>query len=89
MTQVPGTVLVRSDRNSPLGSGSPTMPTSDRSKQPTSSVGPYRFFTHQAQPRVPFALELQDHVDQVLEHARAGDRPVLGHVPDQEGADAA
>ena len=40
VTQVPGTSVVRPDRNSPLGSASPTMPTSDRSKQPTSSVGP-------------------------------------------------
>ena len=40
VTQVPATSVVRPDRKSPLGSASPTMPMSDRSKQPTSSVGP-------------------------------------------------
>ena len=40
VTQVPATLRSRLERNSPLGSASPTMPTSDRSKQPTSSVGP-------------------------------------------------
>ena len=38
---------------------------------------------------VAIALELQDAVDEVLQHARAGDGAVLGHVPDQEGGDAA
>ena len=45
VTHVPGTGTLRWDRNSPLGSGSPISPYSPRSKQPTSSVGPYRFFT--------------------------------------------
>ena len=40
VTQVPATLTSRLERNSPLGSASPTMPTSERSKQPTSSVGP-------------------------------------------------
>ena len=35
---------LRSDRNSPDGSLSPTMPSSRISKQPTSSAAPYRFF---------------------------------------------
>ena len=45
VTHVPGTAWSRVDRNSPLGSARPVMPSSDRSKQPTSSVGPKRFFT--------------------------------------------
>ena len=40
VTQVPATLRSRWERNSPLGSANPTIPTSDRSKQPTSSVGP-------------------------------------------------
>ena len=40
VAQVPGTWERSEDRNSPLGSSSPTMPRSPRSKQPTSSVGP-------------------------------------------------
>ena len=40
VTQVPGTASRRWDRNSPLGSASPSMPSSERSKQPTSSAGP-------------------------------------------------
>ena len=37
---------------------------------------------------VAVAFELQDAVDEMLEHARAGDRAVLGHVPDEDGRDA-
>ena len=37
---------------------------------------------------VLLALEVQHGVDQVLEHARAGQRPFLGDVPDEEGGDA-
>ena len=44
---------------------------------------------HHAQPRVPLALELQDDVDEVLEHARAGDGAVLGDVADEDRGDAA
>ena len=40
VTQVPGTPAPRWERKSPLGSLSPTIPVSDSSKQPTSSVGP-------------------------------------------------
>ena len=35
------------------------------------------------------ALEIEDGVDHVLEHARARDRPILGDVADQEHGDAA
>ena len=37
---------------------------------------------------VSLALEVEHGVDEVLEHARAGQRPFLGDVPDQEGGDA-
>ena len=45
VTQVPGTGSASCDRNSPLGSGRPISPNSPSSKQPISSVGPYRFFS--------------------------------------------
>ena len=67
------------------------IPASDRSKQPTSSVGPVPVLhgADQAEPGVPVALELADHVDQVLQHPRPGDRAVLGDVPDQQGGHSA
>ena len=30
------------------------------------------------------AFEIQHGIDDVLEHARPGDRALLGHVPDQD-----
>ena len=44
---------------------------------------------HHPQRGVLVALEVQHHVDQVLEHPRAGDLAVLGDVADQHGRDAA
>jgi hypothetical protein len=38
---------------------------------------------------VAVALEVQDDVDDVLEHARAGDRAVLGDVADDDRGDVA
>ena len=37
---------------------------------------------------VAVALELEHAVDEVLEHARAGDGAVLGHVADEDRGDA-
>ena len=37
---------------------------------------------------VAVALELEHAVDEVLEHARPGDRPVLRHVADEEHGNA-
>ena len=44
--------------------------------------------SHEPQAGVPVALELDHDVDEVLEHARAGDRAVLGDVADEEHRDA-
>ena len=44
---------------------------------------------HQAEPRVPVALEVQDDVDEVLQQPRPGDRAVLGDVADQQRGHAA
>ncbi len=40
--------------------------------------------TDQAKARVRIALEVEDGVDDVLEHARARDRALLRHVADEE-----
>ena len=42
-----------------------------------------------AEAGVAVALEVEDDVDEVLEHARAGDRAVLGHVADEHRGDVA
>jgi hypothetical protein len=39
---------------------------------------------HQAERGVRVALEVKHRIDDVLEHARAGDRALLGDVADQE-----
>ena len=86
VTQVPLTGVPLRDRNSPLGSATSAMPSPVISKQPTSSVGPKRFFVraHEAQRGLPVALEAADDVDQVLEHPGAGDRAVFGDVADEQ-----
>ncbi len=45
VTAVPATPVSRWVRNRPEGSGTPMMPSSRSSKQPTSSAAPNRFFT--------------------------------------------
>ena len=85
------TSVVRPDRNRPLGSVSPTMPMSDRSKQPTSSVGPYRFLT----ARTRRSRECRSPSNCTTTSTRCsstrgpGDRAVLGDVPDEQHRDAA
>ena len=32
----------------------------------------------------PITLEVEDRIDHVLEHTRAGERALLGHMPDEE-----
>ena len=66
------------------------MPSPESSKQPTSSTGPKRFLTARTirSRGAALALELQHHVDEVLEHPRAGDAAVLGDVADHHRRDA-
>ena len=73
------------------GSGTPTRPAPVISKTPSSFVEPKRFFdgAQHAMRAVAVALELEDAVDEMLEHARAGDRAVLRHVADEDRRDAA
>ena len=89
VAQVPGTAAARPDRNSPDGSVSPTMP-SLHHLEAADLVGraePVLHAADQPQRRVPVALEVQHHVDQVLEHPRPGDAAVLGDVADQHAGD--
>ncbi len=44
---------------------------------------------HQTKARMGIALEIQHRVDDVLEHARSGQRAFLGHVSDQYHRDVA
>ena len=90
-TQVPGTGWLWCSTNRPVGSVTAVMPPADRSKQPTSSTGPKRFFIARTirKPGVAVALEVEHHVDEVLEDPRAGDRAVLGHVADDHRGDVA
>src|SRR5450759_3689225 len=52
VTHVPATGSGRRDKNNPDGSGRPRMPASLISKQPISSVAPYRFLTARTNRRV-------------------------------------
>ena len=73
------------------GSGTPTRPVPVISKT-RELVGRAEAVLGGAQDAmlvVAVALELQHAVDEVLEHARACDRPVLGHVADEDRRDAA
>ena len=90
VTHVPGTAWSRRDRNRPLGSAQPD--DADVGQvEAADLVGRAEAVldrTHEAQPRVPVALELDDDVDEVLEDPGPGDRAVLGHVADEEHGDA-
>ncbi len=44
---------------------------------------------HEPEARMRVALEVEDGVDDVLEHPRAGDRAFLGHVADEDDDDVA
>ena len=80
----------RSARNSALGSATGCSPSARISMSPSSSVEPNRCFSarEHAQRVVAVAFERQDGVDDVLEHARAGQRAVLGDVADEQRRDA-
>src|SRR3712207_8160134 len=51
----------------------------------TAAAEIYSLSLHDALP----IFEVQHHVDEVLQHARAGHLPVLGHVTPAHGRDAA
>ena len=55
VTQVPSTGVSASDRNNPEGSATSATPSPLISKQPTSSVGPNRFFTARSMRRAVWA----------------------------------
>ncbi len=90
-TQVPGTWLVVvldeqagrvGDRDDALGAEVEAADLVDRAEA----------VLHRAdhpEAGVAVALEVQHHVDEVLEHPRAGDRAVLGDVADEDGGDVA
>jgi hypothetical protein len=61
------------------------------SSTPTSSVEPDRFFVgaHHAVGAPVLAVERHDAVDEVLQQARPGERPVLGDLPNQDHCHAA
>ena len=91
VTAVPGTSVSPRLRNSPDGSGTPSMPSSTQ-LEAADLVGraePVLDAAQQPQRRVPVALELQHDVDQVLQHPRPGHRAVLGDVADQHHRQAA
>ena len=76
--------------NSSDGSGTPTRPACGHLED-SELVRRPEAVLHRAQDAmrvVPVALELEHAVDEVLEHARARDGAVLGHVPDEDGRDA-
>ncbi len=69
----------------------PLSPLSVIANTPISLTAPKRFLMarHQAEAAVRVALEVQHRVHDVLQHARAGNRPFLGHVAHQHGGAAA
>ena len=76
--------------NSSEGSGTPTRPAAGHLED-AELVRRAEAVLRGAQDAVgavAVALELEDAVDEVLEHARAGDRAVLRHVADEEDGDA-
>lgn len=58
---------------------------------PSSFAAPKRFFDRANQPksRVRIAFEVEDRIDDVFEHAWAGDGALLRHVADEDHHDAA
>ena len=92
----------RTRRPSPAARSSARPKSSDGSATPTRPVAGHledaelvrraEAVLHRAQDAVravAVALELEHAVDEVLEHARPGDRAVLRHVADEEDRDAA
>ena len=90
-TQVPGTSAGWCSTNSPVGSVTALMPSEDRSKQPTSSTGPKRFFI----ARTIRKRELRSPSKCSTTSTRCSSTrgpaidAVLGDVADQHGGDVA
>ncbi len=80
----------RSARKSELGSATDRRPSPVISIRPSSSVGPKRCLSarEHAERVMTVAFEREHGVDDVLQRARAGQRPVLGDVADQQRRDA-
>ena len=76
----------RWDRKSCEGLSTSASPFSFISKMPTSLVEPKRFFTAPQQPvgAEGLALEVEDGIHDMLQHARPGDGAVLGDVAGDE-----
>ena len=74
----------RSARNMTDGSGTTSSPPSAIAISPSSPVAPNRCLVARSvrSGEVAFALEREDGVDDVLEHAGAGERALLGDVTD-------
>ena len=90
-TQVPGTRPVWCSTNSPVGSVTAAMPVGAE-VEAADLVDRAEAVLHRPdhpEARVAVALEVQHHVDEVLEHPRPGDRAVLGDVADDHGGDVA
>ena len=91
VTQVPGTGSAYRVRNRPDGSGR-LVDAALVHLEAAHLVGRAEAVlqpAHQPQRGVFVALELQHHVDQVLQHPGPGHLAVLGDVADQDGGDAA
>ena len=90
-TAEPGTPGRRSTRKRADASGTSTRPRSVISNSPSSSVLPNRCFSacSSAQRVAAVAVEREHGVDDVLEHARPGERALLGDVADEHRGAAA
>jgi hypothetical protein len=85
ITAEPGAFSGRSSKNSSDGFATSSSPLSFISKTPISLVEPKRFLDRAENSKImaAVAFEIEHGVDHVLEHARPGERAVLGHVADQ------
>ena len=88
-TQVPGPAADGSRRRGPWGR-SRRRCLRRTGRRADLVGGPKRFFrARNSRNRDAVALEVEHHVDEVLEHPRARDRAVLGDVADDDGGDVA
>ena len=89
-TQEPDTAVACCDRNSADGLETPRRPLSVIAKTPDLVDGAEAVLdrAHQAEARMRVALEIEHGVDDVLQHARPGERAVLGDVADEDDAGA-